>query len=593
MSESMTIGLGVRGLVILLLIAVATAALARTRPIAPLFVGGLLLVVIGMFYVPHVRVTKTFENGQSTSEISLQSGFSTNRLDVQDWSRRPMTALDSHAKIVLVPIAAMLLVGMVVIGGVVLFARAVSSKSRRAREAGSREPRDAMWHEPRRGGWGRAFALIGVTCLLGLIGVRFFVGHNVLPEPQYRNYASQIHDRIMVQQQNGERLQGRLQTAAPRPIETVIEEYERPRIPLDAVTVQKESLTAEDEATEATETAGPLTAPLDRSEHVAVASESAPSTSVNSQPETSRPATVQPSSLVATTPEVSVVIEMAEDKLQQFGLTFYQVAESLERRGIWRGAVSKNLDDSNLKISAEGSIRNSGRLSDALLTTRNGRTVYLRDVATITENRIKPPTTGDRPSWVDAAPQQYGHTLSEVVEVGEYSTTAECIRESKERVMVAVWEHLQSIVGNYQAIATATGGPEPDDAYWFPHRREMAIAGLTRAGIGYDYIRREIITNEYVEQVERSVGTMNRMYTQLQFSPEVDQFLRRNWTRSEQSWRVQAVSAVAFVSLSLVGLVWGLLKVDTITKGYYSKRLFLGVPALIVALVFLVIAISA
>jgi hypothetical protein len=29
-------------------------------------------------------------------------------------------------------------------------------------------------------------------------------------------------------------------------------------------------------------------------------------------------------------------------------------------------------------------------------------------------------------------------------------------------------------------------------------------------------------------------------------------------------------------------LVWGLLKIDTATKGYYTKRLFLGVPAAII-----------
>ena len=30
--------------------------------------------------------------------------------------------------------------------------------------------------------------------------------------------------------------------------------------------------------------------------------------------------------------------------------------------------------------------------------------------------------------------------------------------------------------------------------------------------------------------------------------------------------------------LGLVGLVFALLKVDTATKGYYTKRLFIGVP---------------
>jgi hypothetical protein len=34
--------------------------------------------------------------------------------------------------------------------------------------------------------------------------------------------------------------------------------------------------------------------------------------------------------------------------------------------------------------------------------------------------------------------------------------------------------------------------------------------------------------------------------------------------------------------LGLLFTVWGLLKVDTATKGYYSKWLFVGVPAAII-----------
>jgi hypothetical protein len=37
--------------------------------------------------------------------------------------------------------------------------------------------------------------------------------------------------------------------------------------------------------------------------------------------------------------------------------------------------------------------------------------------------------------------------------------------------------------------------------------------------------------------------------------------------------------------LACISLVWGLLKVDTWTKGYYSKRLFFGVPAVIIGIV--------
>ena len=44
----------------------------------------------------------------------------------------------------------------------------------------------------------------------------------------------------------------------------------------------------------------------------------------------------------------------------------------------------------------------------------------------------------------------------------------------------------------------------------------------------------------------------------------------------------------AMVAVGLLGMVYGMLKVDTWTKGYYTKRLFLGVPAAIIGLVTLV-----
>jgi hypothetical protein len=32
-------------------------------------------------------------------------------------------------------------------------------------------------------------------------------------------------------------------------------------------------------------------------------------------------------------------------------------------------------------------------------------------------------------------------------------------------------------------------------------------------------------------------------------------------------------------------MAWGLLKIDSWTKGYYTKRLFIGVPAVIIGII--------
>jgi hypothetical protein len=110
-------------------------------------------------------------------------------------------------------------------------------------------------------------------------------------------------------------------------------------------------------------------------------------------------------------------------------------------------------------------------------------------------------------------------------------------------------------------------------------------ATLDRMGIDLVYIRREIAKDEYLETVERSVGPMKNLYTRLEFTPDVDRDLRSRWTEYKREARVTEVGLLSCTVLGMIGLVLGLLKADTATKGYYSKRLFLGVPAMIIAAV--------
>jgi hypothetical protein len=71
---------------------------------------------------------------------------------------------------------------------------------------------------------------------------------------------------------------------------------------------------------------------------------------------------------------------------------------------------------------------------------------------------------------------------------------------------------------------------------------------------------------------------MLKLYTLIEFSPSVDNELRLRWEASRRQDRLAAVGFGATGVLGLLGFAWGLLKVDTWTKGYYTKRLFIGVP---------------
>jgi hypothetical protein len=75
---------------------------------------------------------------------------------------------------------------------------------------------------------------------------------------------------------------------------------------------------------------------------------------------------------------------------------------------------------------------------------------------------------------------------------------------------------------------------------------------------------------------------MKKLYTLIEFNPNIDRQLRQYWDSHQRKERFAVVGAGASGILGLLGLCYGLLKVDTWTKGYYTKRLFLGVPAAII-----------
>jgi hypothetical protein len=119
-------------------------------------------------------------------------------------------------------------------------------------------------------------------------------------------------------------------------------------------------------------------------------------------------------------------------------------------------------------------------------------------------------------------------------------------------------------------------------------------------GITVDYLRREIVSKEsksnepreYVETVERTFGPMKKLYLQIEFTPATDRELRRRWESHERSERFAVVGVGAGSLLGFLGFVFALLKIDTWTKGYYTKRLFVGLPLAIIGSMFMLAVFS-
>ena len=300
----------------------------------------------------------------------------------------------------------------------------------------------------------------------------------------------------------------------------------------------------------------------------------------------------------------TIEIDFDQQKLSQFNLSYATIKELLGHDGFWRGAAVRFVpNESRILVTGDLEGDFESRLGGTLIGTmgRQRRPVHLSDVATITTSaeRIARDATNSDPAnparlaWIDEPPKNIGNVRRQVIVAGDFVTLEECNREADRQLYLVTLDHLKELCGDedldrireFDAAAKSDryGRTEPSPA-------EIAASTLNRMGIGIDFIRREIAKKEYVETVERSVGPMKKLHVQVEFSPSIDLELRQRWDEVRRQDRFAVVGAGAGSVLGLLGLVFGLLKVDTWTKGYYTKRLFFGVPAAIIGLIALLMA---
>jgi hypothetical protein len=169
-----------------------------------------------------------------------------------------------------------------------------------------------------------------------------------------------------------------------------------------------------------------------------------------------------------------------------------------------------------------------------------------------------------KPDWVLNPPKQIGNVRKFVLESDPYATEEECRRELDEKMQKLV---LDRAIELSQASFSGNRFGDPN---------------LHNLGLGEDYIRRELCTDEFVDTVNSSVGEMKKSYVLLEFNEAQDALLvdrARTHARREGLVDTTLLAAFAFGS---VAALFGLFKIDTWTRGYYTKRLFLGVPAAII-----------
>jgi hypothetical protein len=199
------------------------------------------------------------------------------------------------------------------------------------------------------------------------------------------------------------------------------------------------------------------------------------------------------------------------------------------------------------------------------------------------EDGSRAPTTVDRqrPPWLEDAFRRSGNSFQFVVRTGQYPTREEADREVNRQIVIKTAEVLGDLVGR-PLIHDPHAYQQGTSSEWV---HEIALHHLLRLELTPGAVRSAVWRDEYVQSNEMEFDKadplpMVEIYTLLEYDPAFQAELQERWRRSEARQRIGAIGVIAAGVLGLLGITWGVLKFDTMTKGYYTKRLLIGGAAL-------------
>ncbi len=168
------------------------------------------------------------------------------------------------------------------------------------------------------------------------------------------------------------------------------------------------------------------------------------------------------------------------------------------------------------------------------------------------------------PDWIKQPVERVGNVVRRVVSEGPHATADVAYERVQAKIGEAVHKHLSEVIAEEK-------------------RAEVAVPPLNELGITPRWIRENVVTEEHYASTDTSVANdMQTVFVRLEFSPRTTDALVEAWQMQARQGRVSMVGMMASGLLAAMGGVWGLIKLDTATKGYYTKRLFIGVPLAII-----------
>lgn len=171
---------------------------------------------------------------------------------------------------------------------------------------------------------------------------------------------------------------------------------------------------------------------------------------------------------------------------------------------------------------------------------------------------IRKQTAGaGRPAWMDEPTGKQNVTFRTIATAGPYSTPQECREKLNEAIQGAIEHYV--------------------DCY-LPRRAGVKIE------LPPSFIHNQLVRGEWLEQSEYSVGPMYNLHSLLVFDSQANQEIDRLYHAGQVQGRLAYTGAGAGLVLALVSTLFGYLKLDTLTRGYYTGRLRVAAGAAILAL---------
>jgi hypothetical protein len=163
-----------------------------------------------------------------------------------------------------------------------------------------------------------------------------------------------------------------------------------------------------------------------------------------------------------------------------------------------------------------------------------------------------------RVAWADAPTGLVGGVYRTRLAVGDYATREECDRNLPEALRQAVKAYAERLIG--EGAGQLTNVPLP-------------------------YIHEHIVKEEWEEHPEASFGPMVRLHVLMEFDQNDRDYIKDMHQQALVAERLKYTAVATGGLFGLLATVFGYLKLDTLTRGYYSGRLRMAAALMILALV--------